>query len=140
MRKVEARLVAIHPRLGQFAGLVRYYGIAAINTLWGYGVYAGLVALGLNLFAAQIIAHCLGVAFNYFSYSLGVFQRPPQSKLAYLMAYGVNYLVSVSFLALFHALGLTPYLAGLCALVCSSLLNFLVLSRIVFRPPPQGTA
>lgn len=140
MHRIEARLIAIHPRLGHLARLARYYGVAAINTLWGYGIYAGLVALGLNLFLAQILSHTLGVVFNYFSYSLGVFQRPPRSKAAYVMAYGVNYLVSAAFLALFHHFGLSPYLAGLYALVCSSLLNFLVLSRIVFRTKPQGMA
>ena len=119
---------------------MRFYGVAAINTLWGYGVYAGLVALGINLFVAQIVSQLLGMTFNYFSYSLGVFQRPPQSKIAYLAAYGVNYLASVAFLALFHRLGLSPYLSGLGALVCASLLNLLVLSRFVFRRAPQGTA
>ncbi|MGK6322989.1 GtrA family protein [Sphingomonas sp. DT-51] len=139
MRRIEERLHAIDPRLSHITRLARYYGVAAINTLWGYGVYAGLVALGLNLFVAQIVAHVIGVTFNYFSYSRGVFQRPPQSKAAYIMAYAVNYGVSASFLALFHLTGLSPYLSGLAALVCSSLLNFLVLSRFVFRAP-QGTA
>ncbi len=139
MRGIEERLHAIDPRLGHITRLARYYGVAAINTVWGYGVYAGLVALGLNLFVAQIVAHVIGVTFNYFSYTLGVFQRPPQSKAAYIMAYGVNYAVSAGFLALFHLTGLSPYLSGLAALVCSSLLNFLVLSRLVFRVP-QGTA
>lgn len=140
MRGIEARLLALHPRLAPLVRLVRYYGVAAINTAWGYGVYAALVAFGLNLFVAQIVAHVIGVIFNYFSYSLGVFQRPPQSKAAYVLAYGVNYMVSLGFLALFHAAGLSPYLSGLCALVCASLTNFLVLSRFVFRAGPQGTA
>jgi putative flippase GtrA len=140
LRNLEARLVALDPRLRHFVRLIRYYGVAALNTAWGYGAYALLVALGLNLFLAQIVAQVLGVAFNYFSYSFGVFRRPPRSKIAYIMAYVANYLASVSFLALFHFLGLSPYLAGLCALVCASLLNLLVLSRFVFLPPPQGTA
>lgn len=115
---------------------MRFYGVAAINTAWGYGVYAGLVALGVNLFVAQIVAQVLGVAFNYFSYSVGVFGRRPRSGTAYLMAYGVNYFASLSFLALFHWAGLSPYLAGLAVLVCASLLNLLVLSRFVFRSRP----
>lgn len=135
MRRIEARLVAIDPRLAHVTRLVRFYGVAAINTAWGYGVYAALVALGLNLFVAQIGSQILGVTFNYFSYSLGVFHRPPQSKRAYAAAYLVNYLTSLSFLALFHRLGLSPYLAGLGALICASLLNLLVLSRFVFRSP-----
>jgi len=133
--RLEAWLAGLHPGALHLTRLARYYGVAAINTAWGYGVYAALVALGINLFAAQLLAHLIGVAFNYFSYSLGVFRRAPQSKAAYVLAYGVNYLVSLGFLALFHRAGLSPYLSGLCTLVCASLTNFLVLSRFVFRAP-----
>ena len=133
MHRIEARLIAIHPSLGHLTRLARFYGVGVINTAWGYGVYAAMVALGLNLFVAQIIAQVLGIIFNYFSYTLGVFGRPPESKGAYIAAYGVNYLASVSFLALFHWTGLSPYLSGLAALACASLLNLLVLSRFVFR-------
>ncbi|WP_375391042.1 GtrA family protein [uncultured Sphingomonas sp.] len=141
LRRIEARIIGLDPRLERPLRLVRFYGIAAINTLFGYGVYAGFIALGVNLFVAQILSQVIGVCFNYFSYSRGVFRRPPGSKAAYIGAYVVNYLAGLTFLAGFHAMGLSDYLAGLATLLCASLLNFLVLSRFVFRAPKaQWTA
>ena len=106
-------------------------------------MYAGFVALGVNLFVAQISAQVIGMTFNYFMYSRHVFHDASASKTAYIAAYGVNYLVGFFFLAMFHFAGLSPYLSGFAALVCASLLNFFVLRRLVFRRPklpPQGTA
>jgi len=49
--------------------IIRYYQAGALNAAFGYGLYVGLVWLGLGMYAAQLVAHLLGVAFNYFTYS-----------------------------------------------------------------------
>ena len=47
----------------------RYYMVGAVNTLFGYGVYASLLLMGLQMYVAQVTAHVMGVIFNYFTYS-----------------------------------------------------------------------
>ena len=58
-------------RLDQFWAYVR---VGVVNAAFGYGVYALLLFVGINLFAAQIIAHGLGMAFNYFMFRRHVFR------------------------------------------------------------------
>src|SRR3546814_4138992 len=58
----------------------RYYTVGVINSLFGYGVYALLLSMGLNMYAAQIIGHIIGVAFNYFTYRRHVIQRAARSE------------------------------------------------------------
>jgi len=113
----------------------RYYKVGVINTLFGYGAYALLVAIGLQFFVAQTVAHVMGVAFNYFSYSRYVFQDEAAPKLRFLLSYTLNYLIGLASLALAVKLLSSPYSAGLMAMLFTSIINFIVLRRYVFNPP-----
>ncbi len=67
--------------------LIRYYSAGIVNTAFGFGLYSLLVFLGLNLFAAQIVAYVCGTAFNYFTYSRHVFTGDRRSPKAFVVAY-----------------------------------------------------
>ena len=118
----------------------RYYMVGAVNTLFGYGVYASLLLMGLQMYVAQVTAHVMGVIFNYFTYSRHVFQAAPASKLRFLLSYVLNYFVGLGSLALAATVIASPYLAGLLAMLVTSIINFLVLRRHVFRPAPLENA
>ena len=114
------------------ARLWRYYQAGIVNMLFGYGAYALLLKLGLWMYAAQLVAHVLGVAFNYFSYSRHVFRNSHGSKPRFVMSYGLNYLFALVSLAAAAQLIPSPYLAGLIAILCVSLINYLILRHFVF--------
>ncbi|HEY1560525.1 MAG TPA: GtrA family protein [Caulobacteraceae bacterium] len=108
--------------------------MGAINTAFGFGLYALLVFVGLNLFVAQIIAHVTGATFNYFMFRRHVFRNMDHPIGRYGLSYVFNYLVSVSCLAILHIFIRSPYLAGLGTIVTTAMLNFFVLKFFVFRP------
>ena len=112
--------------------LSRFYQAAAVNALFGFGMYAGFVALGMNIYLAQIVAHCLGVAFNYFTYSRHVFRDAGPAKARFLAIYVVNYFIGLGSLALVARFVASPYLAGLIALVLASVINYFALKHVVF--------
>ena len=112
--------------------IVRYYQAGIVNAAFGYGLYAALVAIGLNLFVAQLVAHVIGVAFNYLTYRRHAFRDAAPAKARFAASYVVNYFVGLGFLALFAALSPSPYLAGLLAIIATSAINYLLLSRFVF--------
>jgi putative flippase GtrA len=115
--------------------IVRFYQAAAVNAAFGFGSYAALIALGMNLYAAQLLAHCMGVAFNYFSYSRYVFRDSAPAKVRFVVTYAVSYVLSVAFLWLASLMIASPYLAGFVAMVGVSLVNYVVLKFAVFRKP-----
>lgn len=117
----------------RFGQLIRFYQAAAINTAFGFGVYALMIRLGVNLYVAQIIAQVLGVTFNYFTYSRHVFRDRHASKRSFLLAYVGNYLVNLALLAAFARVIHSAYLAGLAATIAASLVNYLALRSLVFR-------
>jgi len=118
---------------GRIGQLIRYYQAAAINTAFGFGIYALMIWLGVNLYVAQVIAQVLGVTFNYFTYSRHAFREETASKTSFVLAYIGNYLVNlVSLWAFAQVIG-SAYVAGLASTIAASLVNYLVLRSLVFR-------
>lgn len=112
--------------------LLRYYKVGVVNTLVGFGLYAGFVRLGLNPYVAQVISHLLGVAFNYVTYSRHVFSGSAPAKTRFVAAYGFNYVVGLGSLLLASQLVRSPYVAGAISIMIASLINFFVLRHLVF--------
>lgn len=120
-------------RADRFTQLIRFYQAALVNTAFGFGIYALLVWLGVNLYLAQIAAQVLGVTFNYFTYSRHVFRDRRGGRLPFIGAYLTNYLVNLGLLAVFDRVTTNDYLAGAAATLCASLVNYLALKHVVFR-------
>lgn len=124
--------------LGSLERLWRYYQAGIVNTAFGYGLYALFVAAGLNMYLAQIGAHVLGVAFNYFTYSRHAFHDSDVSKSRFILSYAVNYLLGLACLWSAAQFIRSPYLAGFVAVVIVSLTNYLVLRHWVFTVRREG--
>ena len=119
-------------RLSSARRLWRYYQAGIVNTTFGYGLFALFVALGLNMYVAQIMSHLLGMAFNYFTYSRHAFHDSDVSKSRFIASYAVNYLLGLGALwAISHVVP-SPYLAGFIAVGIVSLINYFILKHWVF--------
>ena len=118
--------------------LWRYYQAGLVNTLFGYGAFAALVALDLNIYAAQIIAHLAGTTFNYVTYSRYAFRGHGGSPRRFITSYAVNYGLSLAALAALTHLGLSPYAAGLVSVLAVSLINYFILAKVVFTSRETG--
>ena len=119
-------------RLSSARRLWRYYQAGIINTAFGYGLFALFVALGLNMYVAQIASHLLGMAFNYFTYSRHAFHDSDVSKSRFIASYAVNYLLGLGALWGVSQAVTSPYLAGFIAVAIVSLINYFILKHWVF--------
>lgn len=113
--------------------LWRYYQAGVVNTLFGYGFFALLVALGLNMYLAQAISHVAGMTFNYFTYSRYAFGDRSTTKTRFILSYVANYFVGLFFIWLASLAVRSPYVAGIVSIVCTSLINYFVLKLLVFH-------
>jgi putative flippase GtrA len=114
--------------------LWRYYQAGIVNTAFGYGLFALLIWLGLNLYVAQIVSHVLGMTFNYFTYSRHAFSDHTTTRTRFILSYLGNYVLGLLTLRIFVTFISSDYVAGFLATVVVSLVNFVVLKRLVFRP------
>lgn len=114
--------------------VIRYYQAGIVNTLFGFGCYALLVWLGLDMFVAQLVSHTAGTLFNYLTYSRYTFRSETGSLGRFVLSYAVNYLLSLGSLWALSRFVASPYVAGLLSIVVVSVINFVILKRFVFRP------
>lgn len=113
--------------------IARYLVAGVVNTAFGYGLYAGLIWLGLDRYVAQAVGYVLGTGFNYLTYSRHVFTDAGPAKARFALSYGVNYLINLGGLALVSHVIANPYLAGAVTTLGVVALNYVVLRRLVFR-------
>lgn len=111
-----------------------YLAAGVINTAFGFLLYALLIRAGYDRYVAQAIGYVLGTAFNYMTYSRGVFSEAGPAKLRFVLSYAGNYIVNIAALRLASAFVHDPYAAGAICTVFVVLLNYFVLRRFVFRP------
>ena len=121
------------PSRSRVLELVRYYQAGVVNTAFGFGTYSLLVWLGMNMFLAQLVSHCLGVGFNYLTYSRHVFRGASTAKLRFVVSYAVNYFMGLAALAAVSLVIASPYAAGFFAIVIVSVINYFVLKQFVFK-------
>lgn len=114
--------------------LLRYLIAGAFNTAFGFGIYAALVWIGLDRYLAQAIGYVLGTAFNYFTYSRGVFTNSSPAKMRFVLSYVGNYAVNLLLLGLVSRFLPNAYAAGAVTTILVVALNYLVLKRWVFKP------
>ena len=116
----------------EWARLLRYYQAGLVNMGFGFGLYALFVWSGMNIYVAQVCAHVLGVAFNYLTYSRYAFAGDQGSKGRFILSYAGNYLLGLAMLTVVARVVPSPYLAGLLTTITVSVVNYVVLKRLVF--------
>lgn len=77
------------------------------------------------------------MCFNYFMFKIHVFDNVKPNIWRYIASYAVNYVVSFSFLWVFHLFVQSPYLAGFLAMGAASVVNYVLLKVFVFRRPSE---
>ena len=115
--------------------LVRYYGVGLVNTAFGFALFSGFVYLGLNIYLAQLTAHVIGVAFNYFTYSRHVVRAQSGAGMRFAISYVLNYFIGLGSLAAISQLVDNPYAAGLGSIFIASAINYVMLKYGVFNRP-----
>jgi putative flippase GtrA len=120
----------------RFLEIVRFYQAGIVNMLLGLGLYFTFVRFGMNIFAAQIVTHILGMAFNYFTYSRHVFRESGPAKLRFVVAYIASYFVGLAALAVTSRMVSSPYLAGFLATAFVSVVSYFALKYMVFLKQP----
>jgi len=106
---------------------LRFLATGALNTVFGFGLYALLLWVGFIPHAAQLLGRIGGVIFNYFSYGRFAFGDLSLNKRRFLTNYLGNYLFAVALLWILLQFTSNGYLAGAATMVVTTFLNFLVM-------------
>ena len=119
----------------RFREPLRFVLVGGVNTLFGFGVYALGLFLGLNYVVAALVSQICGTLFNYLTYGRLVFRAKPSwtQLVRFVLTYAVLYGVSVGLLTLFQHVGLSALVAGVVNGVCIPLMSFVLNKLLVFK-------
>jgi putative flippase GtrA len=113
---------------------VRFLMVGALNSVVGYGIFAGLVFTGLMPEIALLIATMLGILFNFLTTGQLVFgRRHGRYLLKFVAVYGAVYALNAAALRMMMSLSIPPLVAQLILLPVAALLTYVALRTLVFK-------
>ena len=114
--------------------VIRFIAVGVVNTLFGYGIYAVLIFVGLHYMNAVLFATIAGVLFNFKTIGHYVFESHDRSLLLkFFMVYGIVYGINIGLIRLFSVWNIDYYTAGFLAIVPCAAVSFILNKRFVFR-------
>lgn len=112
---------------------IRFLVVGGINTLFGYGVYACMVLIGVHYAFASLFGLLLGVLFNFFTTGGFVFRSVDFSRInRFVGVYGVSYFLNIALLSILVNINFTELLAGAILIIPMALFNYKMLKIFVF--------
>lgn len=112
---------------------LRFLAVGAVNTAFGYGVFASLILLNLNYMVAALLGQICGVLFNFKTTGTFVF-RNRNNKLIFkfIGVYLVTYLITIGTLKGLALCGIGNLIGGAIIVLPIALLSFTMNKKFVF--------
>jgi putative flippase GtrA len=111
---------------------IKFIVVGGINTVFGYGVYWGLLQLDFHFAIATFFSTVLGTIFNFFTTGRLVF-KSKGSFYKFVFVYGFLYLISTGGIAFIHNFDISYEIAGLIIIIPCAVIAFLLNKYWAFR-------
>lgn len=113
---------------------IRFLFVGIINSIFGYGVFAVFLYVGLHYTLALLLATILGVLFNFKSIGALVFKsHNNQFIFRFILCYTFVYFINIFGIKIFSHMGLSPYISGAIMILPMAALAFVLNKRFVFH-------
>ncbi len=113
---------------------IRFLLVAALNTVFGYSLFAALIVLGIHYPLAAAIGTVIGILFNFQTTGRLVFERHDLSLiLRFFAVYGISYVVGVSLLRWADHHGISILVAAAVLAVPMGFFSYTLQRLLVFR-------
>ena len=118
---------------------MKFLFFGALNTAFGYSVYALFVTLHASHNVALTIQYILGVFWNFKTTGTIVFKNHDNSLiLRFFLSYVFTYSINLVCLNILVRLGIGKYLSQAIMVLPIAILSFLSFKTFVFSTKPQG--
>ncbi len=113
---------------------MKFLFVGALNTAFGYSVYAIFVTLHASHNIALTIQYILGVLWNFKTTGIIVFKNHDNSRLIrFFMSYIVTYSINLFCLNILIGFGVGKYLSQGIMVLPMAILSFLIFKTFVFK-------
>ena len=124
-----------HTSLVKKTQFIKFIFVGLINTIFGYLAFYFLLKVSSNLFFSTLLAHLLGILFNYKTIGLHVFNHKDNDLIIkFFYVYACTFLLNFSCILLLNDFFKLEYYIGAAIMVLPiALLRFLLNSTYVFN-------
>lgn len=113
---------------------VKFLCVGAINTLFGYVIYALFLLIGLHYSLALLFGTIIAVIFNFNTTGRIVFNNTNNRLIFnFISIYIIIYLINLVFLTIFNYFNINLYIGGLFMLMPMAILGFKLNQMFVFN-------
>lgn len=113
---------------------IRFLFVGIINAIFGYGVFAVFLYVGLHYTLALLMATILGVLFNFKSTGALIFKSDNNQLIfRFILCYAFIYFINISGIKILSYVGFSPYVAGAILILPMAALAFVLNKRFVFH-------
>ena len=127
------QIIAVVRRLwaNQF---LRFLVVGAVNTAFGYSIFAVLILLHLHYTVAALLSTICGVLFNFKTTGVLVFKNKDNRLIfRFFGVYLITYLLSIGSLRVFEIAGIGSLVAAAIMILPVSFVGFLLMRKFVFK-------
>lgn len=109
--------------------------VGAVNTAFGYSVFAVLILLHLHYTVAALLSTICGVLFNFKTTGVLVFKNKDNRLiLRFFGAYLITYLLTIGLLKIFNLYDVSNLVGGAIIALPMAFISFSLTRKFVFPP------
>jgi len=114
--------------------IIKFIVVGGINTVFGYGIYWGLLQLDVHFAIATFFSTVLGTIFNFFTNGRLVFKSKNKGSFyKFVFCVWFLYLISTGAIAFIHNFDISYEIAGLIIIIPRAVIAFLLNKNWVFK-------
>lgn len=114
--------------------LIRFFIVSGLNTIFGYGLFALLIFIGVAYPFALLMSTIAGILFNFKTIGVVVFKNHNNILIfKFFGVYAITYLCNLGGLALFKSFEVNIYWGGAFLLIPVGLLAYVLNKVFVFN-------
>jgi putative flippase GtrA len=114
--------------------IIRFFLVAGLNTIFGYGIFAFFLFIGFHYTIAGFIATILGILFNFKTYGMIVFKNKSNDLIfRFLLVYFITYCVAIFFIWALERININHYYALIIIAIPNALLAYILNKKWVFE-------
>lgn len=118
---------------------LRFLIVGGLNTLFGYGVFALFIVIGLHYAVAALLGTILGILFNFKTYGTLVFASRDNRLIGrFFGVYAITYVIAIGVLKLFKYLGVHVLVTSAAMTLPMAYLSYQLNRRWVFGRAPRA--
>jgi putative flippase GtrA len=112
--------------------------VGALNTAFGYSVFAVLILLHLHYTIAALLATICGVLFNFKTTGVLVFDNKGNHLIfRFFGVYLITYLLTIGLLKVFNLYDVSNLIGGAIIALPIAFISFSLIKKLVFRTPSK---